>query len=384
MSAPGSEDRPWKSLAEIVKSGTLKTLKPGDTLLLRSGFHGSIVIEGNNSDVITIAAQKRNKPQLSHLIVKGKKWTFRGLTISPTFDKSYKAAGRELGIVELAEGSPSSDITIEDCFIYNTLNSSSWGSREWMAAGNGIWQGGDGTNITLRNNYILNVRFGIQCCSYNSVCEGNVISDFSADGIRVTRDGEVVQYNVIKNVYVNAKDGDKNHDDGIQCFLYNVGTGTVKNIVTRGNVIINRENPAQKYTNTLQGIGYFDGPLVNFVAEDNVVLVDMWHGVSLYDAQNCTITGNSCYSIWTGKSNLRPWVQLGGKAGAARGNTVKNNQAMSFDLKADKSVKAENNTIVTAKSFAKALEKAMADINGKFGAIHELSGKKRFEKIDIR
>jgi len=30
------------------------------------------------------------------------------------------------------------------------------------------------------------------------VAEGNVVANFSADGIRVTRDGQTVQYNVIK------------------------------------------------------------------------------------------------------------------------------------------------------------------------------------------
>jgi hypothetical protein len=37
----------------------------------------------------------------------------------------------------------------------------------------------------------------------------------------------------------------------------------------------------------MQGIGFFDGPLVNFTVEDNVVCSETWHGVALYDAQGC-------------------------------------------------------------------------------------------------
>src|SRR5690606_33111214 len=103
-----------------------------------------------------------------------------------------------------------------------------------------------------------------------SLCEGNLVSDFSADGIRITRDGITVQHNVIKNGCCSAADGDDNHDDAIQCFLFNKGTGTVRNAVVRGNVIVNRDGSDQKFPASIQGIGFFDGPLVNFVVEDNV------------------------------------------------------------------------------------------------------------------
>lgn len=88
---------------------------------------------------------------------------------------------------------------------------------------------------------MLNTRFGINLCAPECLCEGNVVANSSADEIRATRDGQTVQYNVIKNSFVGEQDGDGNHDDGIQVFLFNKGTGTLRNITLRGNLILARE-----------------------------------------------------------------------------------------------------------------------------------------------
>ena len=239
MSNDGSSAKPWKGLAEVVKSGKLKTLKAGDTLLLRSGVHGAVVVDGANDGMITIAAEQDQQPKLSRLrINKGGKWMVRGLTISPSFGEPY-----EKYIVEIN----GHEITLEDCFIYSALDSSAWTKEQWMNANSGINTGPDGKNITLRNNFVLNTRFGIQFNTRDSLCEGNVVSDFSADGLRLTQDNQTCQYNVIKNCYVSIEDGDPNHDDLIQCFLYSKGIGLVRKNIIRGNVLINRENPAQPW-----------------------------------------------------------------------------------------------------------------------------------------
>lgn len=377
MSNDGSEAKPWKTLEEIVKNGNIKQLKPGDTLLLRSGKHGSVSLEGNNSEVITIAADKDCKPQLSYFeITRGSKWTIKGLVISPSFGKPY-----DKNIVVLAESGESSDLVLEDCFIYTTLDNKNWTKDNWMKANSGIFMGRNGTRITLRNNYVLNTRFGIAMCSFDSLAEGNVVSDFSADGMRITRDGETAQYNVIKNGYVGGNDGDKNHDDGMQCFLFNVGTGMVRNVTVRGNIIINREDPRQRFATSIQGIGFFDGPLVDFVVEGNAVLVDHWHGITLCDAQNCRISDNAVFTIWFDK--MKPWISLGEKQNLAKGNTVMNNMACEFVLKGDKTAKAKNNETVTQGKFKKAFDNALKVINEKFGEVHQASGKKRVENPDL-
>lgn len=368
----GSLERPWKKLEEVAKSGQLKALEHGGTLYLRSGDHGAVQLSGDNERTVTIANEEGHHPRLSRLtITKGSRWTIRGLTIAPFPDAPYRG-----NIVTLAEGGPASELLVEDCFIYSTRDTTSWTVDDWINANSGIFAGRHGSRLTIRNNHVLNTRFGIQMSAPDSLCEGNLVSDFSADGIRITRDGITVQYNVIKNGCCSAADGDDNHDDAIQCFLFNKGSGTVRNAVVRGNMIINRDGSDQRFPAAIQGIGFFDGPLVNFVVEDNVVLVDHWHGISLNDAQNCRINGNSVYSIWHA-SKARPWIMVGQKQNASRGNRVFDNMAFTFNFKSDPMVEAERNVPVSSAAFQKALDHAQAVITSKFGERHPLSGEKR-------
>lgn len=378
--SPGSKAAPWGALEEVISSGALARLKGGDTLLLRGGKHGRVVFSGENTEFITIAADKGCKPQLSYLeITAGTRWRIKGLTISASFaEKPYDDV-----MVKVADGGPSGEIIVEDCFVYTTLDTSKWTAKDWMAANSGMFMGRNGKGHVFRNNYVFNTRFGIALCSEDSLCEGNVVSHFSADGIRVTRDGQIVQHNVIRNIYVSDEDGDKNHDDAIQCFLFNKGTGTVRNVTVRENLIIMRESEAQKWQATMQGIGFFDGPLINFSVEGNVINTSHWHGVTLSDAQDCSILNNVCFTQWT-DTKLRPWVQLGTKnVGPVKGNTVKGNYAYTFDLKADKGVVAEKNELVTPDIHAKRQAELLEVIEKKFGAVHSVASFRRvgLEKI---
>ncbi len=372
--AKGTKEAPWRTLQEVVDSGGMRHVKPGDTILLRDGLHGRVVLQGDNEDFITIAAEEGCRPKLSYFeISAGKKWKVKGLTISASFaEPTYEGV-----MLTVADKGESAEIIVEDCFVYSTLDTSTWTADQWMKANSGMTMGRHGSGHVFRNNYVLNTRFGINLCAESSLCEGNVISHFSADGIRVTRDGLVVQHNIIRNIYVSDEDGDKNHDDAIQCFLFNKGTGTVRNVTIRENVVIMREDEAQRWPATMQGIGFFDGPLINFVVDGNVINTSHWHGVSLYDAQGCKITNNVAYTQWT-DSKLRPWVELGSKGkGEIKDNEVKNNHAYSFKLSNDKDVKAEGNVIVTEEIHRKRQEALLATIDEKYGKVHPKAGFRR-------
>jgi hypothetical protein len=358
----GSSARPWKTLEEVAAKGLLKKLQGGDTVLLHTGYHGEVTFSGANDSMVTIAPGER--PTLSRLTIpSGKNWCVRGLVISPSLGKTpYTGA-----IVSFGDGGESSKITIEDCYIFSVEDASAWDAKQWMNTYNGVVMGRGGRDLTLRNNYIRNTRFGVSLEAFDSLCEGNIISDFSGDGMRATRDGEVVQYNIIKNVYVSAADGDKNHDDGIQVFLFNKGTGTVKNMKFIGNIIIAHEDPNQKWINALQGLGFFDGPLVDFVVTDNVVNVDSYHGISLYDAQNARVERNV---VWAPDSQkVRPWIKFGGKENLAKDNVAKNNFSSSYYLKQPGTVE-EKNEASTAKIYDEAMKRALKTICDKFGEKH--------------
>jgi len=390
----GSAERPWRTIEEVLQAHLVQRcdqngkpsnpnapVGPGDTVLLRSGWHGVVRIAGGyNNEPITVAAQPRQTPQVGWIeIGEGRNWRVRGLTVSPCLAPA--PLGRiPRNLVTLGErGSDASrDLVVEDCFVYSVLDTSGWSAKDWVEKpASGIWLGRHGTAHIARNNYVMNTRFGINLCAPDCVAEGNVIANFSADGIRVTRDGQVAQHNVIKNNFVSARDGDDNHDDGIQAFLFNVGRGTVRNVTLRGNIILARETDGLPFPNGLQGIGCFDGPLVNFLVESNVVCVNHYHGISLYDAQDSTIRGNACFSRWPGRA--RPWIMLGQKRNQASGNSVRNNLAHSFSFKADQEVQAENNQEISAEAFRERLA-ALADfIDQKYGKMHPTARRPRLE-----
>ncbi len=391
----GSKNSPWRTIEEVVNAKMIQIIdatgrisnpnaiiKPGDTILLRSGWQGVIQIRGGfNEKPITIAADEGSRPQVGWVeIGSGKNWIIKGLTVSPSLSpKPFNRLPHTL--VMLGERGDGSNLVVEDCFIFTERDSSKWSAQDWInKARSGIWLGRNGNCHIARNNYVLNTRFGIQLCATNAICEGNVIENFSADGIRITREGEIVRYNVIKNVFVGAKDGDNNHDDGIQAFLFNVGTGTIRDVSVIGNIIIAREDDKQPFPNELQGLGFFDGPLVNFTVQDNVVCVNHWHGITLGDAQKCVIRNNVCYSRWGGKA--LPWIMIGQKKNQARGNFVSNNFANSFSYKADPAITETNNLKVTSDEFYKREQELLAIINDKYGKIHPVAGLPRLKAIE--
>jgi parallel beta-helix repeat protein len=394
LEGDGSAQRPWSTLEAVLTAKLIELrdkdgkaanpaapVKPGDTVLLRSGWHGVVrIARGYNDRPITIAAAPGQTPQVGWIeIGEGRKWVVKGLTVSPSLAPApLDKPPHDLVMLGERGGEDSSDLVVEDCFVYSVLDTSGWSGKDWVEKpASGIWLGRHGKGHVARNNYVLNTRFGINLCAPDCRCEGNVVANFSADGIRATCDGQIVEYNVIKNNFVGARDGDDNHDDGIQVFLFNKGTGMVRNITLRGNLILAREMDGLPLPNPLQGIGCFDGPLVNFTVEKNVVCVNHYHGVSLYDAQGCTIEGNTCFSRWNDKA--RPWVMLGQKKNEARGNTVRNNLAHSFGFQADAEVKAEKNQVVTEAAFRAKLTALAAEIDAKFGAQHPAAKRPRLE-----
>jgi parallel beta-helix repeat protein len=391
-SGDGSSARPWKTIEETIAAHRIQLLttnkvsapanspvKAGDTVLLRSGWHGVIRIPaGYNSEFITIAAAPGHTPAVGAVeIGEGTRWRIKGLTVSPSLaPEPLENVPRNLVTLGERGGDASSELIIEDCFVYTVLDASQWTAKDWVEKPlSGIWLGRNGRRHVARNNYILNTRFGINLCAPEVICEGNVVENFSGDGIRVTRDGQVVQYNVIKNSLVGSKDGDDNHDDGIQIFLFNRGTGTVRDVTLRGNLILNRERDDLPFQNGLQGIGGFDGPLVGFKVEQNVISVNHYHGLSLYDAQGCTVEGNVCFSRWPGR--MQPWVMLGQKKKQSLGNTVRNNFAHSFSFKADAEVIADRNEPVTETLFHQRQAGLLALINSKFGEQHPVAKRPR-------
>jgi hypothetical protein len=266
---------------------------PGDTVLLRSGYHGYIdYSNGNNSDYITIAAQPGHTPELGSIhLTDASKWIFRGLSISPELTPgAYTPVGQIFDI-----GGTSQFITIENCTIYSVWDSSGWTAGDWGSlTGNGIYIDDTSvSNITIRQNHVKNVAHGILVTVRNSLMEHNTVENFCADGLRGGATDQTWQYNTVKNSY----DVDDTHRDGIQ--IYTGSRGAASGTVIRGNIFISTEDLSRPLNadGELQGISLFQAEANHEITiENNVVITEHGNGIIVDSAVDSKIVNNIVFS----------------------------------------------------------------------------------------
>ena len=291
----GSEGNPWSSLQSVIDSSALVG---GDSVWLMSGDYGELrIVSADNSEMVTIAAMEGQEPVFTSVAVSNSAgWTLRGLHVR----------GEAVGHLVKLDGD-NEEVRVEQCMLRSTADASGWSAQDWInRASSGMSVAG--TRMTIRNNRLTNVAYGISVTADNSLIEGNVIENFSRDGLRGLGDYNVFQYNVVKNCYAV----DDHHDDGFQSWSVGdggVGTGEVVGVVLRGNTFINYEDPNQPHRGALQGIGCFDGTFVDWVVESNVVITDHWHGITLLGARNSTITNNTVIDLNQDRPGP-PWVMI--------------------------------------------------------------------------
>ncbi|MGQ9563958.1 MAG: choice-of-anchor Q domain-containing protein [Thermogutta sp.] len=363
----GSRDRPWSSLQQLFDKGLIETqtwpslpykdgmklipknvgapVRPGDTIWLRSGDYGHLRIQGYyNGSFITIAAAEGDTPRFKSIhIQSGSHWILRGLHVSPDLNEEKRPRAM-IRLESHGWRGPVYDIVVENCHLQSAEDTSSWSAEQWNnLACDGILA--DGERITARQNYLKNVNFGISMGGPHCLVEHNTIENFAGDGLRGLGDYSVFQYNVVKNCYdVNA-----NHDDGFQSWSQGpkgVGTGVVKGMVLRGNTIINYEDPNQPHRGALQGIGCFDGMYEDWVIENNVVIVDHYHGITLGGAIGCRIVNNTVLdpnSARPGPAAIRVGNHKNGTP--SRDCVVRNNLASALYVRGD-NMKVDHNLTI--------------------------------------
>ena len=257
----------------------------GDTILLNSGNYDSLTIASlDNSSAIIIKANTGATPVFSSVRIQNSSyWNLKGFVVKPRHTNN--ADGK------IAVELNGQYLVFEDSTINYADDISGWTALDWLArTGMGIRMGG--AHLTIRNNTITNVDHGISCGATDSLVSGNRIINFRGDGIHGLGDRMVYQYNTIKNAY----DVDGNHDDGFQSWSVGgggVGTGVVQDVTLRGNTIINFENPNQLMKSTLQGIGLFDGMYENWIIENNIIITNNWHGITMMGAKDSRVVNNT-------------------------------------------------------------------------------------------
>jgi len=344
----GSVNAPWPSLEEVIAADLIQQhrhwplpynaatdqpvlrnpsapITAGDTLLLRDGLHGECFLRNYvNSSFLTVMADKGHRPILRNIHLQaGRNWRFVGLTVS--HEPYGFTTNKKLVHVE-SHGfqGPVTQIEISNCTIYSA--DLPWTvASEWVAkARDGIYARGD--SIMIRDNHLRNIDMGITAYGDYITAERNTITNFSGDGMRPLGAHIVFRGNMIKNCY--AVDG--NHDDGIQSFTIN---GIVADdVLIEENIILNYEDPEQPLLGPLQGIGCFDGMYNDWVVQNNLVVVNHWHGITFLGANNCLIVNNTVLDPSPAVTPGASWIRVADhKDGRpSTGCTIKNNVANRF------------------------------------------------------
>ena len=316
----------------------LSNVSDGDTILLRSAEYGSLSISNKNNSIgITLAADAGHTPRFTIVTFNNSShWSIRGVEVRPTNAST-------------AVNLNGSHLTFEDSFISFADNTNGWTENDWLStAGNGISIGG--SSLVVRNNQIKIVDHGISGSASHSLITGNTIDGFRGDGLRGLGEHTVWEYNTVKNCY----NVDDNHDDGFQSWSVGsggVGTGAVTGVTLRGNLIINYEDPNQIFRCTLQGIGLFDGMYVDWVIENNVIVTNHWHGITVLGADNVRIINNTVID----PNTTRPgpaWISIENHKNGTqpRNSVVRNNIATDFD-NANSGVTEDNNLEISFADF---------------------------------
>jgi len=367
----GSAAAPWRTLQEVVEAGLIETrdweshpyqpglelvtvnagapVGAGDTIRLYDGYHGELLLRGAyNVDPITIAPAPGHAPRLGRVRVEAAQhWVLSGLSVSPSHAQPPLSAGTIVTIDDHNWFGPVWDVTFEDGDVFTVDDASGWSADDWVnAASSGIGVGGE--RIAILDTRVRNVRFGISVGGLDARIAFNEIDGFSADGLRGLGDGGRFEYNLVRNAYVDGPT-DPNHDDGFQSWSVGpggVGTGEVRDVVLRGNVFVNHVDPGHPLRATLQGIGCFDGRFVDWIVENNVVVTDHWHGISLYGATGGRIVNNTVIDLDPGGPGP-PWIMLNEHDGVPSQNVVvRNNLATDLAI-AGSGIVADHNLEVT-------------------------------------
>ncbi|NLF29840.1 MAG: hypothetical protein GX591_02995 [Planctomycetes bacterium] len=326
-SGDGSAANPWPTLKWIVDNNKIRSMKPaaypyhygeplvasnvsapiqpGDTIELLSGDHDVVYVQGYyNTDWITIRAAAGAAPVVRRFQFRGGcKWRIDGVTVS---QEPYGTPGTTTAVnfENHSWHGPAYDCIVENCHIYGVDDTSTFTAGDWLAKTPGAAVSSGGVRNVIRHNTIRNVQLGINVGAADSVVEHNTLTGLAHDGLRSGADRIVWQYNRLSDFVVV----DDNHDDIIQ--LYRGGSVPHVGVIIRGNYFDGRKIPGRPLTRSPQGVGCFDGPLVDCVVENNVVLTAHYHGITLTDATGCRIVNNTSIDP---SREYPAWITLGSK-----------------------------------------------------------------------
>jgi len=283
----------------------LKSARPGDTINLMSGDYGELKITSPNPDgFITIAAGPGQTPRFSKISIKSSHWRLTGLAVSGFSNYGLYPNGSTAHKPLITIGD-SDNIILEHNIVQSQAGKYAWqpevsGVASPTAVSQGIYAI-QSSCISIVDNRISNIWDGIAVGGDQSGNNGkyylvsdNVIEDFAADGIDHYGSHMRIENNHIFNGH-DVCDNKCIHMDGIQGWNWNNRPGLLNtDVVINNNEIVVQTDPKLPMpATTLQGITIFNGNWDGVRIFNNIVVVNAWHGITVYGARNVTIVNNT-------------------------------------------------------------------------------------------
>lgn len=333
MANPGSEQEPWSTLAEVLSvnkvdkrdaSGALKStgvVKPGDALVLYDGDHGQVDVSGYfNADTIYVVAAPGQRPRVSRIVMQnGANWWLQGLTVTGP-------CGGAGELVRLRQGSGIA-------FIGNTVelavDRASWTVDDWKTQTcNGITVLGS-TDTRLAFNTVRTASNGI---FYQGSTEGTIERN-DVDGF--TDKGMMLSGPDVRTVAVRGNVVRNCHYVGRSASLIHVNTCTgCQGIAVTGNRLLAHagDQVPAAFSNATQGLVFFDGGYDDISIENNVVVGDHWHGITVLKGSHVTIINNTTVGGYDAPAGAPDFSQIQVTSDAPATITVRNNLTNKLDV----------------------------------------------------
>ncbi len=330
----GSRQSPWGGLESLMTSGL--PFSEGDTLCLLTGNHGAPrIYDQNYSSGVTIAALWGESPVISDLrIERSSGLTFEGITvdgsqiIDPTLDEKDRW---------LIQGDVTTHhITFRKISIQSAASIEGWTKADWYRRSMSAMDM-RGPNISVEHSQILNVYHGLSLRGDHSLIAHCLIDNFAGDAIRGLGSFSTYEWNVVRDAYVN--DYTIQHDDAFQA--YNLKPDPkIEGVTIRNNQFMQFLDPITAFieqndlvSHEMQGVIISDGYADGWVVENNLVVNDHFHGITLYGARNCRVQNNTVIQSPLTTDLDVPWIRLTVQTKTGQrnfDNIIRNNLAAVF------------------------------------------------------
>ncbi|MEN8250069.1 MAG: T9SS type A sorting domain-containing protein [Bacteroidota bacterium] len=332
ISNNGSHTNPWSSFADVVQAN--KTLIDGDVIYLLDGNHGRAYISNylfGGAGVIVKALNGHDPVITTIQFSNSSNWTFQDIKIEGI------GSGLPKDGFMVTSDLSSNYLTFDNCIIQSAESSSSWTKDDWYSNSMG---GIDirGHHIVVENCTIKNTYHALFLRGNNSRASNNLIDNFAGDAIRGLGDFSVFEFNTVRDCYID--DYALNHDDAFQAYRVNGQELKMEGIIIRNNKFLLFEDEITQFVidndligNLMQGIIITDGYADGWIVENNLVVNDHSHGISLYGARNCRVQNNTVVQHPYYTDIDVPWVLIAdnSKTGQANfDNIIRNNIATKF------------------------------------------------------